>query len=307
MAIFYTDSGSFNDLKVTGSAIISASRGVALQLRSSGSTIFSVSGSGGEIFNISDAGSSTALFTVASSSVNVLNVDITKNVSVSGSLVVTGSTIFRGNQTITGSVNITGSVFIPSLVTSSTAVTNVVMQGTNGQLFTTASSAIGGGGGAVSSVSGTGGGINVDPTTGNVVVSNTGVHSISVDEGYPLSVTPTTGAAVVKTTYTQLSQIFNQNSSNQVSVLSTPINSTGDTFNWSYRGSAGHYRLSANGTPFTANKTMIQLCLGSNGRALYATHEYVSTSQIDIYIFDETGNGADDLLLYANIDIKIFP
>ena len=40
-----------------------------------------------------------------------------------------------------------GSVFFPTLVTSSTAVTNVVMYGTNGQLFTTASTAIGGGGG----------------------------------------------------------------------------------------------------------------------------------------------------------------
>lgn len=37
-----------------------------------------------------------------------------------------------------------GSVFFPTLVTSSTAVTNVVMYGTNGQLFTTASTAIGG-------------------------------------------------------------------------------------------------------------------------------------------------------------------
>ena len=40
-----------------------------------------------------------------------------------------------------------GSVFFPTLITSSTAVTNVVMYGTNGQLFTTASTAIGGGGG----------------------------------------------------------------------------------------------------------------------------------------------------------------
>jgi hypothetical protein len=229
-------------------------------------------------------------------------------ISNTGSFAITGSNTFRGNQTITGSITITGSVFIPSLVTSSTSVTNVVMRGTNGQLFITASSAIGGGGsGAVSSVSGTGGGINVDPTTGNVVVSNTGVHSISVDEGYPLSVTPTTGATIIKTTYTQFSQIFNQNDSSTINILSTPINSTGDIFSWEYRSAAGHYRLSAVGAPFTANKTMIQLCLGSNGRPLYATHEYVSTSQIDIYIFDETGTGVDDLLLYANIDIKIFP
>ena len=53
-----------------------------------------------------------------------------------------------GNQVqITGSLNTSGSVFFPTLVTSSTAVSNVVMYGTNGQLFITASSAIGGGGG----------------------------------------------------------------------------------------------------------------------------------------------------------------
>lgn len=41
---------------------------------------------------------------------------------------------------------VSGSAYFPNLVTSSTAVTNVVMYGTNGQLFVTASSAIGGGG-----------------------------------------------------------------------------------------------------------------------------------------------------------------
>ena len=40
---------------------------------------------------------------------------------------------------------VSGSAFFPNLVTSSTAVSNVVMYGTNGQLFITASSAIGGG------------------------------------------------------------------------------------------------------------------------------------------------------------------
>jgi hypothetical protein len=48
--------------------------------------------------------------------------------------------------TITGSFTVSGSVYFPALVTSSTAVTNVVMFGPNGELFTTASSAIGGGG-----------------------------------------------------------------------------------------------------------------------------------------------------------------
>jgi hypothetical protein len=48
---------------------------------------------------------------------------------------------------VTGSLSASGSVFFPSLATSSTAVSNVVMYGTSGQLFITASSAIGGGGG----------------------------------------------------------------------------------------------------------------------------------------------------------------
>jgi hypothetical protein len=47
---------------------------------------------------------------------------------------------------VTGSFSVSGSVFFPTLVTSSTVVSNVVMFGANGQLFTTASSAIGGGG-----------------------------------------------------------------------------------------------------------------------------------------------------------------
>ena len=102
MAIFYTDSSSFNDLKVSGSTIMSASRSnIALQLKGSGSTIFSVSGSNGEIFNISDVGSSNALFTVASGSTVILNVDNTKAVSVSGSLVVTGSAYITGLATTT--------------------------------------------------------------------------------------------------------------------------------------------------------------------------------------------------------------
>ena len=104
MAIFYTDSSSFNDLKVSGSTVLSTTTGIALQVKSSGSTIFSVSGSSGEIFNISDVGSSTSLFTVASSSITIFNIDSTKSVSISGSLVVTGS--------ITGSLQGTSSYAI---------------------------------------------------------------------------------------------------------------------------------------------------------------------------------------------------
>lgn len=116
MAIFYTDSGSFNNLTVTGSVIISASRGTVLQLKSSGSTIFSVSGSSGEIFNISDAGSSTSLFALGSGSVDILNIDNTKKVSISGSLVVTGS--------ITGSLQGTSSWATNAVTASEVLVTD---------------------------------------------------------------------------------------------------------------------------------------------------------------------------------------
>jgi hypothetical protein len=111
--------------------------------------------------------------------------------------------------------------------------------------------------------------------------------------------------------YTQLLQIFTQDTDTTVTVNSTPVNTTGiatGDYTWSYLGVAGAYRLSTNvGTPFTANKTAIQLTLGSNGRSLFATYEYVSTSEIKIYIFDDTGAGANDVLLKSTIDIKIFP
>jgi hypothetical protein len=58
---------------------------------------------------------------------------------------------------VTGSLAVSGSVFFPSLVTSSTTVSNVVMFGINGQLFVTASTAIGGGGGGSTNPGGSSG------------------------------------------------------------------------------------------------------------------------------------------------------
>lgn len=63
--------------------------------------------------------------------------------SLSGAI-ITGSLLISGSG-----LTITGSIFASSLVTSSTSITNVVMQGANGQLFVTSSSAIGGGGSGV--------------------------------------------------------------------------------------------------------------------------------------------------------------
>lgn len=63
---------------------------------------------------------------------------------------------------------------------------------------TGASPACGGGSGAVSSVSGSGAGISVSPTTGGVVVTNTGVTSISAGTG--TAVSGSTGAVSVSNT-----------------------------------------------------------------------------------------------------------
>jgi hypothetical protein len=115
MAIFYTDSGSFNSLQVTGSTTISASSGIALQLKSSGSTILSISGSGGEIFNISDA-SSTNLFSVSSGSLTIFSVNNSKSTNISGSLTVTGS--LNVTTGITGSLLGTSSYAIQALSSS---------------------------------------------------------------------------------------------------------------------------------------------------------------------------------------------
>lgn len=62
-----------------------------LTVLGSGSTIFTISGSDGAIFSINDDSISSTLFSVTSASINILNVDNSKNVSISGSLIVTGS------------------------------------------------------------------------------------------------------------------------------------------------------------------------------------------------------------------------
>jgi hypothetical protein len=92
MPIFSTNTASINLLQVTGSSVISGSSNV-LTVLGSGSTIFTISGSNGGIFSINDDSTSSTLFSVTSASVNILNINNSKNVSISGSLIVTGSII----------------------------------------------------------------------------------------------------------------------------------------------------------------------------------------------------------------------
>jgi hypothetical protein len=118
MAIFYTDTASFNSLTVTGSTVMSASaNNFALNLIGSGSTIFSVSGSSGTIFTVTDATApDTTLFSVATGSINIFSVDQSKNISLSGSVTITGSLLLNANSIVTSNQT---SSFITSAQTSS--------------------------------------------------------------------------------------------------------------------------------------------------------------------------------------------
>lgn len=93
MPIFFTDTGSLGRLEVTGSTILSSSIGHVLKIQGSGSNIFSISGSNGSLFEISDTTPSGVLFTIQSSSIDVLTIGPSKNVNISGSLNITGSII----------------------------------------------------------------------------------------------------------------------------------------------------------------------------------------------------------------------
>lgn len=93
-----------------------------------------------------------------------------------------------------------GTISTSSGVSKLVAGNNITLSPTTGIGEVTISASGGGGGGAVNSVSGSGSGISVSPTTGSVVVQNTGVTSLSAGKG--ISVSPTTGAATVSFTET---------------------------------------------------------------------------------------------------------
>jgi len=130
MAIFYTDTASFNSLTITGSTVMSASsNNQALQLIGSGSTILSVSGSGGGIFAVNDiVATDTNLFSVSTGSTNIFTVDSLKKVSISGSLVVTGS--ITGSLLGTASFATTASYINPTFISASAAASGFGSGGT---------------------------------------------------------------------------------------------------------------------------------------------------------------------------------
>lgn len=82
MAIFYTDTGSFGKVSVSGS----------------GNSIFSISGSNGSLLDVSDITAGANVFQLTSASVDIFKIDQSKNVQVSGSLIVTGSIFLNGSS-----------------------------------------------------------------------------------------------------------------------------------------------------------------------------------------------------------------
>lgn len=94
------NSGSLNDLQVTGSVNISGSASNTLKVFGSGSAILIITGSGGGILEIGDI-VGTDYLTVTSGSVNLLNVGstttiMTGSVNISGSLKLNGVDVGGG-------------------------------------------------------------------------------------------------------------------------------------------------------------------------------------------------------------------
>lgn len=103
MAIFYTDSGSFNLVEVSSSLAISGS----------GSRIFTVSGSRGGLMEVSDILGSGDIFTISSASIDVFRVRAGQIVTITGSLGVlqgiTGSLLGTASNATTSSFAISAS------------------------------------------------------------------------------------------------------------------------------------------------------------------------------------------------------
>lgn len=112
MAIFYTDSGSFNRLEVSGSLVVSGS----------GSAIISVSGSTGGLLQVSDLTAGANVFQITSASIDIFKINQSKQVQISGSLIVTGSII--GNVQINASAG-----------TTSNNVSQLIFSNTNNHSF----------------------------------------------------------------------------------------------------------------------------------------------------------------------------
>lgn len=115
MAVLYVDSGSFNELEVSSSLLISGS----------GASILSVSGSTGPIMQVSDLTAGANVFQITSASIDVFKIDQSKNIFVSGALIVTGSISLNGSAIGAGGAGAVESYFQNVPVNVSINTTNL--------------------------------------------------------------------------------------------------------------------------------------------------------------------------------------
>lgn len=190
----------------------------------------------------------------------------------SGTLTLSGTLGVQGGGTGTTSLT-SGAV----LIGAGTSAVTSVSPSTAGNVLTSNGSAwvsqAPSGGGAVSSVSGSGAGISVSPTTGAVVVSNTGVTSIVA--GTNVTISGSTGAVTINATGSA-SGTF---SANDGSVSAPSIFFTGATNMGMYRsgtsinfaaGGVNVFAATSTQTQISASGTQRILCDGT-GSILYGT------------------------------------
>jgi len=99
--------------------------------------------------------------------------------------------------------------------------------------------------------------------------------------------------------YTSLVQLLNQTGTN-APVATEVYNNTGETFTWSYV-SNGVYRVTSTGTPFTVNKTVVFLNLGSQPPSNLYDISWERINDTTIEISAQSGaiiNGSFEVKIY---------
>ena len=99
--------------------------------------------------------------------------------------------------------------------------------------------------------------------------------------------------------YTSLVQLLTQTGTN-APVATEVYNNTGETFTWSYV-SAGVYRITSIGTPFTVNKTVVFINTGSTDNDVFEPRwSRISDTVIEIV------SSSDNLCTNGSFEIKIY-
>lgn len=188
-------------------------------------------------------------------------------VTSAGTLTLSGTLGVQGGGTGTTSLT-SGAVLIgagTSAVTSVSPGTAANVLTSNGSAWVSQAPS---GGGAVSSVTGSGSGISVSPTTGAVVVSNTGVTSIVA--GTNVTISGATGAVTINATGGGGSGTF---SANDGTAASPSIFFTSDT-------NTGIFRVAADTLGFTTGGLRSGFISGASNGSVFIGYNAGGTSSV---------------------------